>query len=74
MIIIDRSTFYVYGYILTPEVYKTANPYYTDPEAEDSNESNPAEQLPVNAEATNPSSATAQVTDIQRQIVRGIRL
>ncbi|MBQ9926376.1 MAG: DUF4366 domain-containing protein [Lachnospiraceae bacterium] len=45
------------------EVYKTANPYYTDPEAEDSNESNPAEQLPVNAEATNPSSATAQVTE-----------
>lgn len=45
------------------EVYKTANPYYTDPEAEDSNESNPAEQLPVNAEATKPSSATAQVTE-----------
>lgn len=45
------------------EVYKTANPYYTDPEVEDSNESNPAEQLPVNAEATNPSSATAQVTE-----------
>ena len=63
MIIIDRSTFYVYGYILTPEVYKTANPYYTDPETENSNESNPAEQLPVNAEATKPSSATAQVTE-----------
>ena len=45
------------------EVYKTANPYYTDPETENSNESNPAEQLPVNAEATNPSSATAQVTE-----------
>ena len=45
------------------EVYKTANPYYTDPEAEDSGESNPAEQLPVNAEATKPSSATAQVTE-----------
>ena len=45
------------------EVYKTANPYYTDPEAEDSSESNPAEQLPVSAEATNPSSATAQVTE-----------
>ena len=45
------------------EVYKTANPYYTDPEAEDSNESNPAEQLPVSAEATKPSSATGQVTE-----------
>ena len=45
------------------QVYQTANPYYTDPETEDSNESNPAEQLPVNAEATKPSSATAQVTE-----------
>ncbi len=27
------------------EVYKTANPYYTDPEKEDSSEKNPAEQL-----------------------------
>ena len=45
------------------EVYKTANPYYTDPEAEDSNESNPAEQLPVSAEASKPSSATGQVTE-----------
>ncbi|MCI8409118.1 MAG: DUF4366 domain-containing protein [Lachnospiraceae bacterium] len=45
------------------EVYKTANPYYTDPETEDSNESNPAEQLPVDAEATKPSNATAQVTE-----------
>ena len=45
------------------EVYKTANPYYTDPKTTDSNESNPAEQLPVNAEATKPSSATAQVTE-----------
>lgn len=45
------------------EVYKTANPYYTDPETGDSNESDPAEQLPVDAEATNPSNATAQVTE-----------
>lgn len=44
------------------EVYQTANPYYIDPET-DSNESNPAEQLPVNAEATKPSSATAQVIE-----------
>ncbi|MDE7425907.1 MAG: DUF4366 domain-containing protein [Lachnospiraceae bacterium] len=45
------------------EVYKTANPYYTDPETGDSNESDPAEQLPVDAEATKPSNATAQVTE-----------
>lgn len=45
------------------EVYKAANPYYTDPEKEDSSENNPAEQLPVSAEATKPSSATAQVTE-----------
>ena len=45
------------------EIYKTANPYYTDPEKEDRNEKNPAEQLPVNAQATKPSSATAQVTE-----------
>ncbi len=45
------------------EIYKTANPYYTDPEKEDGNEKNPAEQLPVNAQATKPSSATAQVTE-----------
>ena len=45
------------------EVYKTANPYYTDPEKTDGNEKNPAEQLPVNAQATKPSSATAQVTE-----------
>lgn len=45
------------------EVYKTANPYYTDPEKEDSSEKNPAEQLPVNAQATKPSSATAQITE-----------
>ena len=42
------------------EIYKTANPYYTDPE---NSEKNPAEQLPVNAQATKPSSATAQVTE-----------
>lgn len=45
------------------EVYKTANPYYTDPEKEDSSEKNPAEQLLASAEATKPSSATAQVTE-----------
>ena len=42
------------------EVYKTKNPYYKDPESDD--DSNPAEQLPSSAQATNPSSATANVT------------
>lgn len=45
------------------EIYKTANPYYTDPENADSNEKNPAEQLPVNAKATEPGSATGWVTE-----------
>ena len=45
------------------EIYKTANPYYTDQETKDSNEKDPAEQLPVDASATQPSSATAQVTE-----------
>lgn len=45
------------------EIYKTANPYYTNPETKDSNEKDPAEQLPVDASATQPSSATAQVTE-----------
>ena len=45
------------------EIYKTANPYYTDPETKDSNEKDPAEQLPVDASATKPSSATAQITE-----------
>ena len=47
----------------TSEIYKTANPYYTDPENKDSNEKDPAQQLPVDASATKPSSATAQVTE-----------
>ena len=42
------------------EVYKTKNPYYKDPNSDD--DSNPAEQLPTSAQATNPSSATANVT------------
>ena len=45
------------------EIYKTANPYYTDPETKDSNEKDPAQQLPVDASATKPGSATAQVTE-----------
>ena len=47
----------------TSEIYKTANPYYTDPENKDSSEKDPAQQLPVDASATKPSSATAQVTE-----------
>ena len=43
------------------EVYKTKNPYYKDP-ADESDE-NPAEQLPVNAQATKPGSATGTVTE-----------
>ena len=46
------------------EVYKTKNPYYKDP-ADESDE-NPAEQLPVNAEATKPGNATATVTEHTR--------
>ena len=45
------------------EVYKTANPYYTDPEKENSNEDDVTKQLPVSASATAPSSATAQVME-----------
>lgn len=46
------------------DTYRSSNPYYTDPEKEDSTSTeNPAEQLPVSAEATKPSSATAQVTE-----------
>lgn len=44
------------------EVYKTANPYYTDPGSEDSGEDASGE-LPVSAEATDPGSATATVTE-----------
>ena len=43
------------------EVYKTKNPYYKDPS--DESDDNPAEQLPVNAEATKPGSATGTVTE-----------
>ena len=43
------------------EVYKTKNPYYKDPA--DESDDNPAEQLPVNAEATKPGSATGTVTE-----------
>lgn len=46
------------------EVYRTKNPYYKDP-ADESDE-NPAKQLPANAEATKPGSATGIVTEHTR--------
>ena len=55
----------------TSEIYKTANPYYTDPENKDSSEKDPAQQLPVDALATKPSSATAQVTEHTKTDVNG---
>lgn len=55
----------------TSEIYKTSNPYYTDPENKDSNEKDPAQQLPVDASATKPSSATAQVTEHTKTDVNG---
>mgnify|MGYP003292272968 CR=1 FL=1 len=45
------------------EVYKTANPYYTDPEKEGDSDKKPAEQLPVKAEPTKPTQATGTVTE-----------
>lgn len=55
----------------TSEIYKTANPYYSDPENKDSSEKDPAQQLPVDASATKPSSATAQVTEHTKTDVNG---
>ena len=55
----------------TSEIYKTANPYYTDPENKNSSEKDPAQQLPVDASATKPSSATAQVTEHTKTDVNG---
>lgn len=45
------------------EIYRTANPYYTDPESKNPNEKDPAQQLPVDATATKPGTATAEVTE-----------
>ncbi|MCM1144322.1 MAG: DUF4366 domain-containing protein [Clostridium sp.] len=45
------------------EVYKTKNPYYQSEENASGSEKDPAGQLPVNAQASKPSSATAQVTE-----------
>ena len=43
------------------ETYQTKNPYYKDPA--DESEENPADQLPVNAEATKPGNSTGTVTE-----------
>ena len=45
------------------EVYKIKNPYYTDPEVKNTGNENPAEKLPVSAEASKPTTATGQVTE-----------
>lgn len=45
------------------EVYKIKNPYYTDPDVKDNNSENPAEKLPISAEATKPTTSTGQVTE-----------
>ena len=55
----------------TSEINKTANPYYTDPENKDSSEKDPALLLPVDASATKPSSATAQITEHTKTDVNG---
>ncbi len=55
----------------TSEIYKTANPYYTDPENKDSNEKDSAQQLPVDASATKPTAATALVTEHTKTDVNG---
>ena len=44
-------------------VYKTANPYYVDPEKEDDTTEHPVKQLPVSAKPSGPSSATGKVTE-----------
>lgn len=45
--------------------YKVTNPYYTNPEEESNgdNSSNPALQLPISGEATEPSNAVGTVTE-----------
>ena len=46
------------------EVYKIANPYYTDPkDGSDGSQGNPAEQLPIDAMPTKLTSAMASVTE-----------
>ena len=45
------------------EVYRVNNPYYRDSVGADANEKDPAAQLPASAQATQPTSATAQVTE-----------
>ena len=53
------------------EVYKTKNPYYADPEVKNNSNENPAEKLPVSAEATKPTTATGQVTEHTKTDTKG---
>lgn len=45
------------------EVYKTKNPYYSDPEVEKTDQKDASLQLPASAQATAPVTASAQVTE-----------
>lgn len=45
------------------EVYKTKNPYYSDPEVETKDQKDVLQQLPASAQATAPVTAAAQVTE-----------
>lgn len=45
------------------EVYKTKNPYYSDPEMAGTDQDDALQQLPASAQATSPVTATAQVTE-----------
>lgn len=45
------------------EVYKVKNPYYTDPDVKNNTNENPAEKLPVSAQASKPTTSTGQVTE-----------
>ena len=45
------------------EVYKTKNPYYSDPEVETKDQKDVMQQLPASAQATAPVTAAAQVTE-----------
>ena len=43
--------------------YTIKNPYWTDPDADNNNNENPADSLPADASATDPADATGEVTE-----------
>ncbi len=43
--------------------YTIKNPYWTDPNADNKNNENPADSLPADASATDPGDATGEVTE-----------